>query len=208
MKSELLVFGSKDFNNTIQEIKENLDFSIVFFDFNKPETNILSSINCIIIDNQIYKDIANLDIITNFKNPIILLGDLNSINLNIFNNKILLPISLLELKAKIINIIAKSNFTLNSSIKIKDYTLDKNSKKLKRLNNSISLTEREVQLIELLFIEKKTLSIKFILKKIWNYSENTDTHTVETHIYRLRKKIYTKFNDDKFIINHKKGYFI
>ena len=68
MKSELLVFGSKDFNNTIQEIKENLDFSIVFFDFNKPETNILSSINCIIIDNQIYKDIANLDIITNFKN--------------------------------------------------------------------------------------------------------------------------------------------
>ena len=208
MKSELLVFGSKDFNNTIQEIKENLDFSIVYFDFNKPISNILSSITCIIIDNQIYNDIANLDIITNFKKPIILLQDLNSTNLNISNNIILLPISLSELKTKIVNIIAKSNFTFNSSVKIKDYTLDKNTKKLRKLNNSISLTEREVQLIELLFTEKRTLSKSFILKKIWNYSESADSHTVETHIYRLRKKIYTNFNDEKFILNFEKGYTI
>ena len=208
MKSELLVFGSKDFNNTIQEIKENLDFSIVYFDFNKPISNVLSSITCIIIDNQIYKDIANLDIITNFKKPIILLQDSNSTNLNISNNIILLPISLSELKTKIINIIAKSNFTFNSSVKIKDYILDKNTKKLRKLNNSISLTEREVQLIELLFTEKRTLSNSFILKKIWNYSESAESHTVETHIYRLRKKIYTKFNDEKFILNFEKGYTI
>ena len=208
MKSELLVFGSKDFNNTIQEIKENLDFSIVYFDFNKPISNILSSITCIIIDNQIYNDIANLDIITNFKKPIILLQDSNSTNLNISNNIILLPISLSELKTKIVNIIAKSNFTFNSSVKIKDYILDKNTKKLRKLNNSISLTEREVQLIELLFTEKRTLSKSFILKKIWNYSESADSHTVETHIYRLRKKIYTNFNDEKFILNFKKGYTI
>ena len=208
MKSELLVFGSKDFNNTIQEIKKNLDFSIVYFDFNKPISNVLSSITCIIIDNQIYKDIANLDIITNFKKPIILLQDSNSTNLNISNNIILLPISLSELKTKIVNIIAKSNFTFNSSVKIKDYILDKNTKKLRKLNNSISLTEREVQLIELLFTEKRTLSKSFILKKIWNYSESADSHTVETHIYRLRKKIYTKFNDEKFILNFEKGYTI
>ena len=60
----------------------------------------------------------------------------------------------------------------------------------------------------MLFNEKKSLTKNYILKKIWNYSENADTHTVETHIYRLRKKIYTKFNDEKFILNSDKGYII
>ena len=65
-----------------------------------------------------------------------------------------------------------------------------------------------MQLIELLFNEKKSLPKNYILKKIWNYSDNADTHTVETHIYRLRKKIYFKFNDEKFILNSDKGYII
>jgi DNA-binding response OmpR family regulator len=55
-------------------------------------------------------------------------------------------------------------------------------------------------------MEKKSLSIDFILKKIWNYAEDADTHTVETHIYRLRKKIAKKFNDSDFILNSSKGY--
>jgi len=63
-------------------------------------------------------------------------------------------------------------------------------------------------LIELLFCEKKPLDKNYILKKIWNYSDNVDTHTVETHIYRLRRKIYNKFNDEKFILNLDKGYII
>ena len=60
----------------------------------------------------------------------------------------------------------------------------------------------------MLFNEKKPLTKNFILKKIWNYSDNADTHTVETHVYRLRKKIYNKFNDEKFILNLDKGYII
>ena len=63
-------------------------------------------------------------------------------------------------------------------------------------------------MIELLFNEKKPLTKDYILKKIWNYSDKADTHTVETHIYRLRKKIFNKFNDDKFILNFEKGYII
>ena len=70
------------------------------------------------------------------------------------------------------------------------------------------MTEREVQLIELLYKEKNSISKSYILKKIWKYSDIADTHTVETHIYRLRKKIFTKFNDDKFILNFAKGYII
>ena len=52
----------------------------------------------------------------------------------------------------------------------------------------------------------KPLSRDFILKNIWNYSTDTDTHTVETHIYRLRQKIKDKFKDNNFIKNSKKGY--
>ena len=63
-------------------------------------------------------------------------------------------------------------------------------------------------MIELLFNEKKSLTKNYILKKIWNYSDNADTHTVETHVYRLSKKIYNKFNDEKFILNLDKGYVI
>ena len=208
MKLEILVFGSENFNNTIQEIKENFDYSLIFFDFENPQFHISSNIVGVIVDNQIYKNNDNFNMVNKFnKKPIIFLtNDLNTINHNNFNNKILLPIFLLEFKNKIKNIIATSKFILNSAVKIKEYILNKNEKKLIKFDISISLTEREVQLVELLFKEKKSLSKKFILKKIWNYSTSADTHTVETHIYRLRKKISNKFKDNNFILNNGNGY--
>ena len=210
MKLEIIVFGSENFNNTIQEIKENFDYSLIFFDFKKPQFYDSPTIVGVIVDTQIYKNNNNLSVINKFNTkPIIFFSnDLDIINQNNFNNKILLPISLLEFKSKIRNIIVASKFILNSSVKVKDYILNKNEKKLIKFDISISLTEREVQLIELLFKEKKPLSKNFILKKIWNYSDNADTHTVETHIYRLRKKINNKFKDNNFIFNSAKGYLI
>ena len=209
MKPELLVFGSKSFNNTFYEIKENLDYSLVFFDFNKPTFNIFSSISGILADDKIFNNKANLNIITKFKKkPIILLQNTNIYDLNNFDNKILLPVSLSELRIKIRNVIAASEFVTNSSLKIKDYFLNKNEKKLTKFDISISLTEREVQLIELLFNEKKSLSKDFILQKIWKYSKDADSHTVETHIYRLRKKISNKFGDDNFILSSNMGYMV
>jgi len=73
-------------------------------------------------------------------------------------------------------------------------------------NNFIILTEKEVQLLELFLNSSKPISKKKILLSVWNYSKDADTHTVETHIYRLRKKINDKFMDDKFIVNDKEGY--
>jgi len=70
----------------------------------------------------------------------------------------------------------------------------------------VSLTEKEIQLLELFLKNKKPISKKKILSSVWNYSSDADTHTVETHIYRLRKKINDKFSDEKFIINTKDGY--
>jgi len=208
MNSKLLIFGSKNFNNSINEVKEYLNFSLIFSDF-KTKTHLIdSSISAIIVDSQAL-DLVNVSEINKIHNkPILLLETLvNNKKFN-YNDKILLPTSLDDLTNRITNIITAFKFSNNSALKINKYILDKNEKKLIKENNYISITEREVQLIELLFNEKKPLNKNFILKKIWNYSDNADTHTVETHVYRLRKKIYNKFNDEKFILNLDKGYII
>ena len=209
IKSELLVFGSKNFNNSISEIKKNLEYSLIFFDFNKPSTHTFSSVDGVIVESKICINKVNLDTVNKFKKkPTLLIYELNINDKINFDEKISLPISFFDLKKKIKNIIAISKFNLNSLIMIKDYILNKNEKKLTKLNTSIFITEKEVKLIELLFKEQKPLSKNFILKRIWNYSENADTHTVETHIYRLRRKINDKFNDNNFILSSDFGYLI
>jgi len=209
MNQELLVIGSKNFNNTIEEIKGNLEYSISFCDFNVPLSNVSPLIAGILVDSNICNNKINLDLINKFKNkPILFLQNSNTKLQNNFNNRILLPVSLLELKNKIKSLIVSSKFKFKSSVKIKNYILNINEKKLTKLNLFVYLTEREVQLIELLFSEKKPLSKNFILQKIWKYSKDTNTHTVETHIYRLRKKINDRFGDDYFILNSGDGYLI
>ena len=74
------------------------------------------------------------------------------------------------------------------------------------MNISLILTEKEIQLLELFLYNKKPISKNKILSMVWNYSSDADTHTVETHIYRLRKKIHEKFSDGHFILNNKEGY--
>ena len=124
----------------------------------------------------------------------------------VYTESISLPLKFLEISNKITNLITAKEFNQNSSIKIKEYVLDKNERKLKKKNLSIVITEREIQLIELLFNEKKPLSKNIILEKVWKYAADADTHTIETHIYRLRKKIFSKFKDENFIVNFKAGY--
>ena len=92
------------------------------------------------------------------------------------------------------------------SIKIKNYILDKYEKKLILNKKHVLLTEKEIQLLELFLSDKAPVSKEIILSKVWQYSNDADTHTVETHIYRLRKKINTQFGDKNFILNDKKGY--
>ena len=111
-----------------------------------------------------------------------------------------------EINAVVESAAAKKVFSNNSSIEIKNYLLNKNEKKLSKNENEIVLTEKEIQLLELFLNNKKPLSKNKILSSVWNYSSNADTHTVETHIYRLRKKINDKFSDENFIVNSKEGY--
>ena len=117
-----------------------------------------------------------------------------------------IPSSLKEINAAVENVAAKKIFSKNSSIEIKKYLLNKNEKKLLNQDKEIILTEKEIQLLELFLNNKKPISKNKILSSVWNYSSDADTHTVETHIYRLRKKINDKFSDENFIINTKDGY--
>ena len=119
-----------------------------------------------------------------------------------------LPTTLKEINSVVESTVVKRKFNKNSSIEVKSYLLNKNEKKLSKLNKFITLTEKEVQLLELFLINKKPISKDNILSFVWNYSSDADTHTVETHIYRLRKKVTDKFMDEKFILNNKDGYYL
>ena len=209
MKYSLLVFGTKNFNNSLKEIKEYLDFSLIFFNNHTILDDTISTINALLIDNEVCKDLKNLRLINSINHkPILLIEKSGYTKKCNYTDKVNFPLILSDFNSRIIKLITSEKFTQNSSIKIKEYTVDKNEKKLKKNNLIITITEREIQLIEMLFLEKKPQSKTNLLKKIWNYSDDADTHTVETHIYRLRKKILKKFNDDNFIINFKDGYSI
>ena len=117
-----------------------------------------------------------------------------------------LPIKVVDF-ITIINIqFLKTNFLNKSNIKIKDYNLDLNSKIISKKNKHLKLTEKEIQIILFLYSDLKSKSIQDLQKNIWNHQNELETHTVETHIYRLRKKIRENFDDEDFILNSNFGY--
>ena len=118
------------------------------------------------------------------------------------------PISLNKL-IELINIqLIKIKFKHKSKIIIKNYELNLNSKLISKDNADLKLTEKEIEIILYLMENKTKHSVLDLQKNIWRYSSSMETHTVETHIYRLRKKISDKFNDEELILSNKNGYFI
>ena len=124
------------------------------------------------------------------------------------NEEIKVPFRIFDFKEKIVSSIAKNEFKKNSLINLKGYIIDKNERKIKKNNLELQLSEKEIDFLILFSESKNPIRRDLVLKKVWNYSQETETHTVETHIHRLRKKILEKFNDNDFIKNNKKGYFI
>ena len=127
-----------------------------------------------------------------------------------FSNNLLLeniPIKIEKLLETININFLKNKFNNQSNIKIGKYNLDINSRKITFSDKSLDLTERETSLI--IFIKDEiNVSVKELQKNVWQYSPSLETHTVETHIYRLRKKMKDIFGDDNFILNSSKGYSI
>ena len=105
-------------------------------------------------------------------------------------------------------ILIQQNYSAQSNININKYILDTNSRMLRKSGKELKLTEREIDTILFLKNENKPVNVNILQKKVWKYGEDLETHTVETHIYRLRKKIKDTFNDVSFIESKKDGYII
>ena len=119
-----------------------------------------------------------------------------------------LPISIADLLDKINISLLKQKYNFQSNFNIKSYKLDLNSRTISKYNKKLKLTEREIDIILFIYNNKEPQSVETLQREVWGYSENLETHTVETHIYRLRKKIGDEFKDEEFLISHKKGYSI
>ena len=194
-------FCNKNFNNALIELENFFSFNIILCENLNELKN--KNINAVIFDNENTKKISSL----NINKPKIYIQEKNKINIKKKPEAVIkLPLNILQFNQEIINICKKFEFNNNSLINIKNYILDKNERILKKNNIFLKITEKEIDFIEILNSSTKPLSRDFILKNIWNYSSDTDTHTVETHIYRLRQKIKDKFEDNNFIKNSKKGY--
>ena len=177
----------------LDEIKENLSFKIIKFeneeDFEKKFD--LDRLDYLVISKTDHKLLPNINI-----------TDKNFLG---FND---LPLSFKKL-LELINIkLIKLKFNQQSKIIIKGYELNLNSKFFSKGNLNLKLTEKEIEIILYLNNTKIKHNVADLQKNIWSYSTNMETHTVETHIYRLRKKINDLFKDESFILSHKNGYFI
>ena len=138
--------------------------------------------NCLIISNKKYTDIPNQIVLDN------------------------IPVNIFKLIEKINIEFLKIQFNSQSEVKVSNYTIDLNSREMLLNKINLKLTEKEINTIIYLYESNKPVSIDELQEKVWSYQSDMETHTVETHIYRLRKKILNTFNDNKFIISEKNGY--
>ena len=199
-KLNVQIIGPSSFISTLNELE-------IFLKFNCLKDDLSNNSNIILFHVDALLDKKLKDYIKNNKSIKISAGNRKDLMIDC-DASLELPSTLKEINSIVENTAAKKKFNLNASIAIKNYLLNKNEKKLSRYNTSIILTEKEVQLLELFLNSKKPIPKENILSLVWNYASDADTHTVETHIYRLRKKIIDKFKDDKFIHNNKDGYYL
>jgi len=193
IKQNILIINSNPLYEILDEIKENLSFKITNFENEDDFIN-----NCDL-------DITNFLIISKFNQKLMKNKNITSKNFLSFEG---LPLTLNKL-LELINIqLIKLKFNHQSRIIIKGYELNLNSKFFSKQELSLKLTEKEIEIILYLSETKTKHGVADLQKNIWGYSSDMETHTVETHIYRLRKKISNKFNDVNFILSHQNGYFI
>ncbi len=190
-KSAVYIYNYKVLYNIIFEIKNFFNFDLFY---NESEKSIF--------EEQKKRGDNNFIIITHQK-----------LKNNSINNKQIItvenyPLNLLSLIEKINSNLLTQQYNFQSNINIGDYLLDLNSRIISLKNNKLKLTEREIQIILFLKKQKQPSNINILQKEVWGYAEESETHTVETHIYRLRKKIKKNFDDQSFIKSDKKGYFI
>jgi hypothetical protein len=179
----LIIYKFTSLYHILEELGLDLSFKITFADSkNSLKDKVKNLNNYLIISNKKNSNIGNQFILDNT------------------------PINILKLIEKINIEFLKLKFSSQSDLKINNYNIDLNSREMLINNIKLKLTEKEINTITYLSESNKPVSIDELQEKVWSYQSDIETHTVETHIYRLRKKILNTFNDNEFIISKKNGY--
>ena len=180
---KLIIYKFKLLYHILEELNLDLNFKIIFVDNENILNNEFKNFNhYLIISNKLFS---------------------NTNNQFILNNT---PINIFQLIENVNIEFLKIQFNSQSEIKINDYTINVNSRELHKKSIKLRLTEKEIHTIIYLSRSVKPVSVEELQVKVWGYLSDIETHTVETHIYRLRKKIFNKFNDNQFIFSVKNGY--
>ena len=179
----LIIYKFTELYHIFEELSLDLNFNITFVENEKSLNEKVENLkNNLILSNKKYFDISNQFILED------------------------VPINIFKLVEKINIEFLKIQFNSQSEIKINNYTINLNSREMLIKNIKLKLTEKEINIITFLSKSNAPVSIDELQEKVWSYQPDIETHTVETHIYRLRKKILNIFNDDEFIISEKNGY--
>ena len=183
IKQNLIIYKFNSLYHILEELDLDLNFKITFADTKDSLKNkVINHNNSLIISNSKYADIGNHFVLENT------------------------PINIFKLIEKVNIEFLKLQFNNQSKMKINNYTIDINSRVMMTNNIKLKLTEKEINTITYLSKSNKPVRIDELQVEVWSYHSDIETHTVETHIYRLRKKISNTFNDKDFIISKKNGY--
>ena len=179
----LIIYKFNPLYHILEELSLDLNFKISFIDNESSLRNEVKNLNnYLIVSNKKYSEFSNQFVLENK------------------------PTKIFKLVEKINIEFLKLQFNSQSKVKVKTYTIDLNSRNMLIKNLKLKLTEKEINTIYYLFKSNKPVSINELQEKVWSYQSDIETHTVETHIYRLRKKFLNTFNDKEFIISKKNGY--
>ena len=182
-EQNLIIYNFNSLYHIFEELDLDLHFNILLVDSEQSLNEKIKNLNkFLIISNKKYLNITNLFVL---------------------DDK---PINIFKLVEKINIKFLKLQFNSQSEVRVNNYIIDLNSREMIARNIKLKLTEKEINTITYLLKSTKAVSIDELQEKVWSYQSDIETHTVETHIYRLRKKIFEAFDDNQFIISNKNGY--
>ena len=212
-KQNINIVGIPILYNILEEIKDNLSFKVVNFSSTDNflkflNENKLDKKNFFIITSINNKDFFLKKNFFNVKNIFFMSSKNRKIDIENNFNIFKYPVDIYNLIEKINIQLIKYKYNFQSKIKVKNYSLDLNSRIISKGDNILKLTEREMDIIIFLTESNLPQKINALQNRVWGYSSELETHTVESHVYRLRKKIYDNFKDQYFIISTDTGYFI
>jgi len=211
MDTTISIFGNKIFSEILHEIKLFTNYKVKYYknlDLCVKDAVDQNLLTIFFVQKQDINFLNNIKI-NNF--PYILITNFSILKdrfLNEISEQLIMPFNILEFEKKVILLVAKNEFKKNSLIKLGDYIINKNERKIIQKNLELRLSEKEINFLILFTKSEKPIDRNMVLKNVWKYSPESETHTIETHIHRLRKKILEKFGDKNFIKNNNKGYYI